>query len=126
MKAKALLVHAYEGMPPHPETLPPDDQELYEVMVEKHFRQVEPALEGRAEELTGALGVGPQLQLVAGSPAQALLEVAGEDGEPSVVVVGSRGLGATERVVLGSVSTKVVRAARVPVLVCSRGKWNEI
>jgi hypothetical protein len=38
-------------MPPHPETLPQADRELYEAMVEKHLRQVEPALEERAAEL---------------------------------------------------------------------------
>ena len=49
-----------------------------------------------------------------------LSEVAEEGGIPSLLVVGSRGLGAGERMLLGSVSTKVLMAASGPVLVCPR------
>ena len=122
LEAETLLVHAYEGMPPHPETLPRDERELYEAMVEKHLEQVEPALEGRAAELADACGVRPQVRIVPGESAQALSEVAEEGDEPSLVVMGSRGLAAGGRVLLGSVSTKVLMAARGPVLVCPRGR----
>jgi hypothetical protein len=36
------LVHSYEGMPLHPETLPQDDRELNEAMVQKHLRKSAP------------------------------------------------------------------------------------
>jgi nucleotide-binding universal stress UspA family protein len=50
-------------------------------------------------------------------PAVAILEVAREGEEPTLIAVGSRGLGKVQRMRLGSVSTKVVRAAKGPVLV---------
>jgi nucleotide-binding universal stress UspA family protein len=118
VKAETLLVHTYEGVPPHPETLPRDDQELYEAMVGKHLRQVEPALEGRCAELADAYGVRPRIRIVPGESAKVLSEVAEGGGIPSLLVVGSRGLGAGRRMLLGSVSTKVLRAASGPVLVC--------
>ena len=116
MEAETLLVHTYEGMPPHPETLPRDDRELYESMVEKHLRQVEPALEGRAAELADAHGLRPQVRIVPGESAHVLSEIAEEGDRPTLLAVGSRGAG--ERMLVGSVSTKVLMAARGPVLVC--------
>ncbi|AHY48229.1 Universal stress protein family (plasmid) [Rubrobacter radiotolerans] len=50
--------------------------------------------------------------------ATTLLEAAREAGESTLLALGSRGLGPLERVSMGSVSTKVVRAAPGPVLVC--------
>jgi nucleotide-binding universal stress UspA family protein len=44
-----------------------------------------------------------------------------DDEESALIAVGSRGLGLAKRLRLGSVSTKVLRAARGPVLVCPRG-----
>ncbi len=116
--AQTLLAHAYEGMPPHPETLPRDDRELYEVMVEKYLARVEPALEARAEELEDAYGVCPPIRVLEGESARVLSEVAEEGEGTGLLVVGSRGLGAGGRMLLGSVSTKVLLAASGPVLVC--------
>jgi nucleotide-binding universal stress UspA family protein len=49
----------------------------------------------------------------------ALLEEAGEGDEArAIIAVRSRGLGAARRLRLGSVSTKGLRAAKGPVLVC--------
>jgi nucleotide-binding universal stress UspA family protein len=124
MEAETLLVHTYEGMPPHPETLPQADRELYEAMVEKHLRQVESALEERAAELEQAYDVRPQVRIVPGESAQVLAEIAEEGDVPSLLVVGSRGLGTSERIVIGSVSSKVLRAAGGPVLVCPPGAPN--
>jgi nucleotide-binding universal stress UspA family protein len=116
--SETVLVHAYEGMPPHPETLPRDDRELYEVMVEKYLGHAEPALEARATELEDACGVRPRVRLLEGESARVLSEVAEEGDGTGLLVVGSRGLGAGGRMLLGSVSTKVLMAARGPVLVC--------
>ncbi len=49
-------------------------------------------------------------------PALAILEVAQQKVEPTLIAVGSRGLGTIQRTRLGSVSTKVVRAAAGPIL----------
>ena len=118
MGVEILLVHTYEGMPPHPETLPQSDRELYETTVEKHLRQVEPALEAHVAKLMDAYGVRLQVRVVAGESAQVLTQIAEEEGGPNLLVVGSRGLGASERMLVGSVSTKVLMAAEGPVLVC--------
>jgi nucleotide-binding universal stress UspA family protein len=118
--AETILVHAYEGMPPHPETLPRDDRELYEAMVEKYLGRAEPALEARAAELEDAYGLRPRVRLLEGESARVLSDVAGEGGGSGLLVIGSRGLGAGGRMLLGSVSTKVLMAASGPVLVCPR------
>ena len=123
--AETLLAHAYQGMPPHPETLPRDDRELYEAMVREHLRWVEPALERRAAELEDAYGVRPRVRLLEGDSARVLSDVAGEGGGTGLLVVGSRGLGAGGRMLLGSVSTKILMAAKGPVLVCPREKSDE-
>ena len=120
LEVETLLVHTYEGMPPHPETLPQADRELYEAMVEEHLKQVEPAFEGRAAELADAHGVHPQVRVVPGESAQVLSEVAEEGGGPSLLVVGSRGMGASERMLLGSVSTRAVFIKSGPGASCSR------
>ena len=125
LEAETLLVHAYEGMPPHPETLPRDDRELYEAMVEKHVEQVEPALEGRAADLADSHSLRPRVRIVPGESAQVLSKVAEEGDKPSLLVVGSRGLGAGGRILMGSVSTKVLMAARGPVLVCPSRKSDD-
>ncbi len=72
----------------------------------------------RSRELESRLGSRPKARLVAGDAASSLLEAAEEDAlERTLVAVGSQGLGAIGRMGLGCASTKVVRAARGPVLV---------
>jgi nucleotide-binding universal stress UspA family protein len=78
--------------------------------------QAEGKLEDRARELEAILEERPQTRVVAGDPAEVLVDAAQEEG-PTVVAVGSRGLGTLERVRLGSVSTKVIRAGLEAVLV---------
>jgi nucleotide-binding universal stress UspA family protein len=78
---------------------------------------VEGKLEDRAAELEDILEERPQTRLVAGDPAKALIEAEREGEGPTLVAVGSRGLGLEERVGLGGVSTKVIRAGLGAVLV---------
>ena len=79
------------------------------------------ALEGKLEDRTGALkdvlDEQPRTRVIAGDPPEVLIEAAQEDEGPTLVVVGSRGLGLVGRLRLGSVSTKVVRAGLEAVLV---------
>ncbi|BFI73915.1 universal stress protein [Sulfolobus sp. S-194] len=51
-----------------------------------------------------------------GDPATAILEYAGKNGV-DLIVTGSRGLSTFKRIILGSVSTKLVQEAKIPVLV---------
>jgi nucleotide-binding universal stress UspA family protein len=96
-------------------------------MVDLALREAEAELKSRAEELAPILGRNLDVKLVVDEAAEgvdgvalALLEEARGAGIPSLISVGSRGLGAIRRARMGSVSTKVVRAAEGPVLVYSR------
>ena len=75
--------------------------------------------QARLARAAGATVAGEHLRK--GNPAQEITDLAEEIGA-GMVVVGSRGLGALKRLVLGSVSKDVVRAASRPVLVV-RGEW---
>jgi nucleotide-binding universal stress UspA family protein len=74
-------------------------------------------LEDRAGELEEILQQRPRTRFLAGDTAEVLIEAAQEGEEPTLVAVGSRGLGPVGRLRLGSVSTKVIRAALGAVLV---------
>jgi nucleotide-binding universal stress UspA family protein len=85
--------------------------------MEESVRRSKKELEERASRLEGILGHKPRVEMAAGSPAEVILEATRAAG-PTLVAVGSRGLGTVGRMRLGSVSTKVVRAAPGPALVC--------
>jgi nucleotide-binding universal stress UspA family protein len=78
---------------------------------------VEAKLEDRAGELEDLLQQRPKTRVVAGDPAEVLPEAAREGERPTLVAVGSRGLGPVDRFRLGSVSTRVIRAGPGAVLV---------
>ena len=54
---------------------------------------------------------------MAGYAVETIQGIVEEDDEPALTAVGSRGLGAARRVMLGSVSTRILRAANGPVLI---------
>lgn len=113
--APAMLVRAAPE-PTLPMQLPEYEQDLQDRLVEDSRRLGEKALRERAGELAELLGTRPETRVVTGDATVAILEAAAD--EPSTLVaVGSRGLGTARRVVLGSVSTKLLRATRGPILV---------
>jgi len=61
-------------------------------------------------------GVTARTVLLTGEPAQGILDTAGKEGA-DLVVVGSRGTGTLERLLMGSVSERVARFSKCPVLV---------
>jgi maltose/moltooligosaccharide transporter len=63
-------------------------------------------------------------RLVRGDPAQALLETVGRD-PANLIVVGNRGLGATEGQLLGSVPREVVKNANCDVLIVQTSALDE-
>lgn len=75
------------------------------------------SLEKRATELESILGRRPQVKVAVGDPVALIQEVAEEAEEPTLVAVGSRGLGSIRRFTLGSTSTALLRAASGPVLI---------
>jgi nucleotide-binding universal stress UspA family protein len=114
----ALLVRAYPRLP---ET-DPEGRELDPRMVDDELRGEQEALQARAVEIEEALGIGPRVRIDVGDPAASLIEAAEEAApESTLIAVGSRGLGVVQRLRLGSVSTKVLRASRGPVLVVNPG-----
>jgi nucleotide-binding universal stress UspA family protein len=75
--------------------------------------RAERALKEQAARL-GAMGVPAEGVLLAGRPASALVEYATSNGF-SLVVIGTRGSGASRRV-FGSVATELAQHTRVPVM----------
>ena len=69
-----------------------------------------------AERLAAERGIFARTRLLAGDPAREIVAYADEI-DADLIVVGSRGLGAIGGALLGSVSHKLLREARRPVLV---------
>ena len=65
------------------------------------------------------LGFSVKARIEKGLPFREVLRVA-EEEKPSVIVVGSHGKSNLEEILIGSVSAKVVRKVRYPVLVVKR------
>jgi nucleotide-binding universal stress UspA family protein len=79
------------------------------------------ALAGRSERQEAPMRCRPETKLAEGEPALAMLSVARRKrSQPTLLAVGSRGLGAPKRMILGSVSTRVLREAEGPVLIAPR------
>ena len=114
----ALLVRAYPRLP---ET-DPEGRELDPRVVEDALRSEQRALEARAAEIEEASELRPRARIAVGDPAASLIKAAEEAApERALIAVGSRGLDAVQRLRLGSVSTKVLRASEGPVLVVNPG-----
>ena len=112
--ARALLIRAYPRLP----EADAEGRKFDPRIVDDELRRAEKSLLERSRELESRLGSRPKARLVVGEAASCLLKAAEEDApERTLLAVGSRGLGAIGRLRLGSVSTKVVRAAEGPVLV---------
>lgn len=85
---------------------------------EQELFRVESVLRKKALGLERRSGLRPQVRPVVGEAAPAILEAAEGAGERAMIAVGRRGMGRVRSTVLGSVSTKVLRASRGPILVC--------
>jgi nucleotide-binding universal stress UspA family protein len=108
--AHGVLVRAYPELP----EVDRIGRALDPRAVDDALHRAERDLHERGEELDR-----PRIEIAAGDAATALLEKAREGDETrTLIAVGSRGL--TRRLRLGSVSTKVLRAAVGPVLVYPR------
>lgn len=84
--------------------------------VHQEFYEMAQKTVDEATERLQAAGVVGHTELVQGSPSEAILEYAKQNGH-DVIIIGSRGLGGIREFVLGSVSHNVVQHAQVPVLV---------
>ena len=111
-----VLVRA-QPIPPRPPEPPDYEEEIYDRPLSEERQRGMKELEERAAEVGRDLGIRPEVRLLMGDEAAAILAASEEDAS-TLVAVGSRGLGPIRRERLGSVSTKVLRTARGPVLVC--------
>jgi nucleotide-binding universal stress UspA family protein len=102
--AELHVVHAWQSVP-HPVV----DAESYEEEAARILRE-------QAERVADAGAAVREAHLVMGPPVDAILDL-GEEIGADLLVVGSRGHGRLGRLILGSVSTKVLRLAEGPVLV---------
>ena len=92
--------------------LAPIPAEIINQIYEKARRDV-----NEGQELAKSLGVTDvEGQVLEGDPATSIIEFASKNGA-DLIVTGSRGLSTFKRVLLGSVSTKIVQESRIPVLV---------
>jgi nucleotide-binding universal stress UspA family protein len=112
-EVSVLLVLVY---PTIPETIREQSMTAWTADDEVLFRAWE-HLHVLASRLESECGQRPRVSAAIGDPPNVILAAAEEGGAPSLIVVGSRGLGAMKRLVLGSVSAAVLRAARGPVLI---------
>jgi nucleotide-binding universal stress UspA family protein len=108
-KAAVHVLYAYERLPsylgePNFESL------LNRVLTEANdvVKSALAVIEDKSVHATGDTLEGP--------PAEAILRVA-ESEEFDLIVIGSRGLGQFEGLLLGSVSDRVLHHARIPVMV---------
>jgi nucleotide-binding universal stress UspA family protein len=97
--AEGIPLFGYAGTIPSPEQEAARDRMLAE-----------------AEQALRTSGLTVDLAPRAGDPATAILDVAEKDG-CDLIVMGTRGLGAAERWLIGSVSDKVLHHAHCSVLV---------
>ena len=90
--------------------------EMRESVLGAAEREAETFLKERAEQLGADGGKVAETHLKSGEPDKEILRLAEELGA-GLIVIGSRGLGAVSRALMGSVSESVVRHAHCPVFV---------
>lgn len=106
-------VHVLNVHPPvrYADLLAVEKQQL----IEQWNRKAGMEATAAARDLLGAATIPCELHVATGDPATALVRLARELG-CHLIVMGTRGLGAVAGLALGSVATRVVHEADVPVL----------
>jgi nucleotide-binding universal stress UspA family protein len=118
-RARLHVVHVWQGL--RPTTLPAAAIDQYARTYEGWEREARVLLKEQTERLRSAGSTVAGAHLRKGRPAEEIVVLAEELGA-GLVVVGSRGLGAVKRLVVGSVAEGVVSLAPCPVLVVRGGE----
>jgi nucleotide-binding universal stress UspA family protein len=115
--ATIRLLGVVEPMQYPPAPLEMQAPAVFEAL-EEDLRQRESAMGDTLADVANALPTPArtEISVVVGSPAERIVMAANEP-DVDLVVVGARGLGAVKRLVLGSVSERVLHHATCPVLV---------
>jgi nucleotide-binding universal stress UspA family protein len=90
----------------------------FSALEEKYAIQAQDATDSLAETLTD-MGFKVRVRIEKGIPFKEILRVESEE-DVSLIVIGSHGRSNVEEMLLGSVSEKVIRKAKKPVLVVKR------
>lgn len=109
--SRLTLVHVAE-----PLFVPPEPFGFNSAAIESSNRDYGRKVLDEATAKAREAGIEAQTVLVVGAPADELLQAA-ERLDASVIVIGSRGQGRVGRLLLGSVSDRVLHHARASVLV---------
>ena len=118
--AKVYVVYVIDTTPYY--SIPLDQvwsKEVYEQLENMGYE-----ITSDVEKTAKAAGLEAESLVLKGDPAQSIVNFA-EEQNVDMIVVGSHGIGGFERLVIGSVSEKVVRHAKVPVLVVREQKEQE-
>ena len=91
-------------------------QEVMSSVTEQAEEEGRSFLEEQAQQLTSSGGKVAETHLRAGEPDKEIVKLSEELGA-GAIVIGSRGLGAVSRALMGTVSDSVVRHAHCPVFV---------
>lgn len=110
-EAKLNLLHVLE-----PLFVPPEPYGFNSGALDEASREYGKQMLKDAQAIAQQKGVEASSALLAGTPAEAIVEAANEVGA-DLIVVGSRGQGRVGRFLLGSVSDRVLHQSKVPVLV---------
>jgi nucleotide-binding universal stress UspA family protein len=97
---------------------------IRESLIERAERDARSFLEERAERVRSEGGKVAETHLRVGRPDKEIVKLARVPGV-GTIMVGSRGLGAIERMLIGSVSESVVRHAHCPVYVVRGDEAHE-
>src|SRR3712207_1613673 len=118
-RARLHVVHVWQGQ--RPATLPAAAIDQYSRAYEGWEREAGDLLQEQTEHLQSAGGTVAGAHLRKGRPAEEIVALA-EELDAGLVVLGSRGLGAVKRLVVGSVAEGVLSFASCPVLVVRGGE----
>jgi nucleotide-binding universal stress UspA family protein len=118
-RVRLHVVHVWQGL--RPATRPAAAIDPYPRAYEEWEREAGELLEEQTERLRSAGSTVAGTHLRKGRPAEEIVVLA-EELDAGLVVVGSRGLGAVKRLVVGSVAEGVVSLAPCPTLVMRGGE----
>ena len=81
------------------------------------LRENSQALLKEYEKRFTSVGIDCHIKIAGGDPAQLILDLVQNSGDFDLIIVGSRKLNKFQEITLGSVSNKVARLVKVPVLI---------